>query len=125
MQILLERAAAGRRAVYRCRKKITVSDRISDLLNRRVLAGVRESCILSTMGDQNTGKLNRLLAELGDTRLVSSRWLRAHGYSNSLVARYFGSGWLARKTIMSENPDAERAHYFRDIKVVDTSEERR
>ena len=38
---------------------------------------------------------------------------------------YFGSGWLARKTIMSENPDAERAHYFRDIKVVDTSEERR
>ncbi|WP_176041592.1 type IV toxin-antitoxin system AbiEi family antitoxin domain-containing protein [Burkholderia stabilis] len=47
------------------------------------------------MGDQNTGKLNRLLAELGDTRLVSSRWLRAHGYSNSLVARYVGSGWLA------------------------------
>ena len=25
---------------------------------------------------------------------------------------YFGSGWLARKTIMSENPDAERAHYL-------------
>lgn len=46
------------------------------------------------MSDQNTGKLNRLLAELGDTRLVSSRWLRAHGYSNSLVARYVGSGWL-------------------------------
>ena len=46
------------------------------------------------MGDQNTGKLNRLLAELGDTRLVSSRWLRAHNYSNSLVARYVGSGWL-------------------------------
>lgn len=46
------------------------------------------------MGDQNSGKLNRLLAELGDTRLVSSRWLRAHGYSNSLVARYVGSGWL-------------------------------
>ena len=46
------------------------------------------------MSDQNTGKLNRLLAELEDTRLVSSRWLRAHGYSNSLVARYVGSGWL-------------------------------
>ncbi|MGN6581497.1 MAG: type IV toxin-antitoxin system AbiEi family antitoxin domain-containing protein [Bordetella sp.] len=46
------------------------------------------------MSDQNAGKLNRLLAELGDTRLVSSRWLRAHGYSNSLVARYVGSGWL-------------------------------
>jgi hypothetical protein len=46
------------------------------------------------MGDQNTGKLNLLLAELGDTRLISSRWLRTHGYSNSLVARYVSSGWL-------------------------------
>jgi len=46
------------------------------------------------MSDQNAGKLNHLMAELGDTRLVSSRWLRAHGYSNSLVARYVGSGWL-------------------------------
>lgn len=46
------------------------------------------------MNAQNSGKLNRLLAELGDTRLVSSRWLRAHGYSNSLVARYVGSSWL-------------------------------
>ncbi|MDR7949470.1 type IV toxin-antitoxin system AbiEi family antitoxin domain-containing protein [Achromobacter aegrifaciens] len=46
------------------------------------------------MDARNSGKLNRLLAELGDTRLVSSRWLRAHDYSNSLVARYVGSGWL-------------------------------
>ncbi|MVW78817.1 type IV toxin-antitoxin system AbiEi family antitoxin domain-containing protein [Bordetella sp. 02P26C-1] len=46
------------------------------------------------MSDQNTRKLNSLLAELGDTRLISSRWLRAHGYSNSLVARYVNSGWL-------------------------------
>src|SRR5258708_40103281 len=46
------------------------------------------------MSDQNTGKLNLLLTELGDTRLISSRWLRAHGYSNSLVARYVSSGWL-------------------------------
>lgn len=46
------------------------------------------------MSDQNSGKLNSLLAELGDTRLISSRWLRAHGYSNSLVARYVSSGWL-------------------------------
>ncbi|MDR1968445.1 MAG: type IV toxin-antitoxin system AbiEi family antitoxin [Burkholderiaceae bacterium] len=46
------------------------------------------------MSDQNTGKLNLLLAELSDTRLVSSHWLRAHGYSNSLVARYVRSGWL-------------------------------
>ncbi|OOW67563.1 hypothetical protein Xmlh_16665 [Xanthomonas axonopodis pv. melhusii] len=46
------------------------------------------------MDAQKSGKLNRLLAELGDTRLVSSRWLRAHDYSNSLAARYVGSGWL-------------------------------
>lgn len=46
------------------------------------------------MSDQNKGKLNHLLAEMDDTRLVSSRWLRARGYSNSLVARYVGSGWL-------------------------------
>jgi hypothetical protein len=46
------------------------------------------------MNAQNSGKLNRLLAELSDTRLVSSRWLRAHGYSNSLVARYVDSSWL-------------------------------
>ena len=46
------------------------------------------------MSDQNKGKLNCLLAGLDDTRLVSSRWLRAHDYSNSLVARYVSSGWL-------------------------------
>lgn len=46
------------------------------------------------MGDLNDGKLNRLLAGLSDTELVSSRWLRAHGYSSSLVARYVASGWL-------------------------------
>jgi len=46
------------------------------------------------MDDQNAGKLNQLLAELADTRLISSRWLRARGYSNSLVARYVSSGWL-------------------------------
>jgi hypothetical protein len=62
--------------------------------NRYVLAGVHKICILSTMSDQNKGKLNLLLAELGDLRLVSSRWLRTRGYSNSLVARYVSSGWL-------------------------------
>lgn len=46
------------------------------------------------MSDQNIGKLKRLLIELSDTTLVSSRWLAAHGYSNSLVARYVASGWL-------------------------------
>ncbi|WP_175036578.1 type IV toxin-antitoxin system AbiEi family antitoxin domain-containing protein [Burkholderia contaminans] len=46
------------------------------------------------MSEQNPGKLNLLLGELGDTSLVSSRWLRVHGYSNSLVARYVSSGWL-------------------------------
>lgn len=46
------------------------------------------------MSDQNVGKLNPLLVELNDTRLISSRWLRAHNYSSSLVARYVDSGWL-------------------------------
>lgn len=73
--------AGGRLAVYRCRKKITVSDRFSSHSNRHNLAEVYKTYILSTMGDQNIGKLNRLLAELGDTQLVSSRWLRAHDYS--------------------------------------------
>jgi hypothetical protein len=46
------------------------------------------------MSAQNQHKLNRLLSGLGDVTLVSSRWLRAHGYSNSLVARYVSSDWL-------------------------------
>lgn len=46
------------------------------------------------MGEQNSSKLNRLLQVLGDADLVSARWLRAHGYSTSLVARYVSSGWL-------------------------------
>lgn len=39
-------------------------------------------------------KLNRLLATLGDASLVSSGWLRAHGYPSNLVAKYMASGWL-------------------------------
>lgn len=46
------------------------------------------------MGDLKHQKLNRLLETLGDTTLVSSRWLRAHGYPSNLVARYIASGWL-------------------------------
>ncbi len=46
------------------------------------------------MSEQKASKLNRLLASLGDSDLVSSRWLQAHGYSRSLVARYVTSGWL-------------------------------
>ncbi len=46
------------------------------------------------MDDQNHGKLNHLLETLGDTTLVTSRWLRAHGYPSNLVARYMASGWL-------------------------------
>ncbi len=75
-------------------KMITLGDLFQFLSNSPALAMVYKSVILSTMDAQNSGKLNRLLAELDDTRLVSSRWLRAHGYSNSLVARYVGSGWL-------------------------------
>ena len=75
-------------------EKITLGALFKLLSNLSALAKVCKSVILSTMDAQNSGKLNHLLAELGDTRLVSSRWLRAHGYSNSLVARYVSSGWL-------------------------------
>ena len=54
--------------------------------------------ILVTMGDSKNEKLNRLLETLGDTTLVSSRWLRAHGYPSNLVARYMASGWLQSPT---------------------------
>jgi hypothetical protein len=94
MIVLSERACDARCMVYFYREKITMSDLFYHQPNLQALAGVYKSCILSTMSDQNTGKLNRLLAELGDTHLISSRWLRAHGYSNSLVARYVSSGWL-------------------------------
>lgn len=46
------------------------------------------------MGDSRNEKLNHLLGILGDTTLVSSRWLRAHGYPSNLLARYMASGWL-------------------------------
>lgn len=65
-----------------------------DLLNRLVLVPVYKTAILYSMTEQNSGKLNQLLADLGDTRLVSSAWLRARDYSSSLVRQYLASGWL-------------------------------
>lgn len=87
-------AVGGQRKVCAHGERITLGDLFQFLSNWSALAKVYKSVILSTMDAQTSGKLNRLLAELGDTRLVSSRWLRAQGYSNSLVARYVGSGWL-------------------------------
>lgn len=86
-------------------EKITLSDPLWPLSNWPILAKVYKSVILSTMDAQNSGKLNRLLAELGDTRLVSSRWLRAHGYSNSLVASSLLAltGWGFRASLFA-NP---------------------
>lgn len=46
------------------------------------------------MSNQNESKLNHLLTGLSDTGVVSSRWLKAHGYYSSLLARYVASGWL-------------------------------
>ncbi|MDN3554884.1 type IV toxin-antitoxin system AbiEi family antitoxin domain-containing protein [Halomonas maura] len=46
------------------------------------------------MSEQYTRRINRLMANLDDTSLASSRWLRTHGYSSSLVSRYVASGWL-------------------------------
>jgi hypothetical protein len=50
------------------------------------------------MSESKKSKLNQLLEALGDTTLVSSRWLRAHGYPGNLVARYMASGWLQSPT---------------------------
>lgn len=46
------------------------------------------------MSAQKSEKLNSLLTGLSDRTLVSSRWLKAHGYGSSLVSRYVTSGWL-------------------------------
>ncbi|MGN6482523.1 type IV toxin-antitoxin system AbiEi family antitoxin domain-containing protein [Luteibacter sp.] len=46
------------------------------------------------MSDSNPKKLNSLLIQLGDTQLVSARWLRTHGYPSNLVVRYVAGGWL-------------------------------
>lgn len=70
---------------------------MSDCTSHFINPGLRKVYnvrILVTMNDSRQGKLNRLLETLGDTTLVSSRWLRAHGYPSNLVARYMGSGWL-------------------------------
>jgi len=82
------------RIVYKNSIKVTKSDFYTKLLNCQLLALVYRKRILVTMSDQNESKLNRLLAGLSDTGVVSSRWLRAHGYSSSLVVRYVDSGWL-------------------------------
>ena len=46
------------------------------------------------MSDSKYTKLNSLLGSLGDTTLISSRWLRANGYPSNLLARYIASSWL-------------------------------
>lgn len=94
MMTLTEIASGGRPEVCIYPEKITLDGLFLPPSNLSSLMVVYKSGILITMDAQNSGKLNRLLAELGDTRLVSSRWLRAYDYSNSLVARYVGSGWL-------------------------------
>lgn len=55
---------------------------------------VYENGILRTMSEQSGSKVNQLLQVIGEVGLVSARWLRANGYSTSLVARYVRSGWL-------------------------------
>lgn len=94
MVTLTRIASGGQPGVCIFPEKITMDGLFLNFSNLPSLAIVYKSDILSTMDAQNSRKLNRLLAELGDTRLVSSRWLRTHDYSNSLVARYVGSGWL-------------------------------
>ena len=49
---------------------------------------------MSSVDGQNSSKLNRLLAELGDGWLAPSAWLLARGYSRQLLSQYVASGWL-------------------------------
>ena len=76
-----------------CPPIVTNSDYKPNFINHYLLM-VYETSILITMSESRNEKLNRLLGSLGDTTLVSSRWLRAHGYPSNLVARYMASGWL-------------------------------
>jgi hypothetical protein len=87
-------AEEGRIRVCDGPEKLIQGDLLSFFVNRVGLALVCIRCILVTMSEQKETKINLLLARLGDTELVSSRWLRDHGYSSSLVARYVASGWL-------------------------------
>ncbi len=50
------------------------------------------------MSASRNEKLNQLLENLGDTTLISSGWLRAHGYPSNLVAKYMAGGWLQSPT---------------------------
>lgn len=49
---------------------------------------------LFTVSEHIEKKLNRLLAQLGEGWLVTTRWLTARSYSGSLLSRYVSSGWL-------------------------------
>lgn len=46
------------------------------------------------MSDQIKSKINYLVGMLSEGAVISSRWLRAHGYPGNLVAKYMASGWL-------------------------------
>jgi hypothetical protein len=63
------------------------------------------------MSEQTSSKINRLLRELGDTDIVSARWLRAQGYSTSLVARYVRSGWLVSPARGAYSSPRARLHW--------------
>jgi hypothetical protein len=68
------------------------------------LLKVYQTINMLIMDEQRGQRLNHLLRQLGDTDLASARWLRANGYSGSLLARYVRSGWLvspARGVYMS------------------------
>jgi hypothetical protein len=78
-------------------KLVTESDQKLRLVNC-LLRWVYRIYILVTVSALKTEKLNHLLQTLGDTTLVSSRWLRMHGYPSNLLAKYTASGWLQSPT---------------------------
>jgi hypothetical protein len=48
------------------------------------------------MGEENTGKLNRLQRDLPEGLVVTAAWLMDKGYSPQLCNKYVARGWLER-----------------------------
>jgi hypothetical protein len=53
---------------------------------------------MSNMAGQQTKHLNLLEKQLPEGLVVTSSWLRRHGYSRQLLSHYVQSGWLRQPT---------------------------
>jgi hypothetical protein len=53
---------------------------------------------MSNMAGQQTQHINRLETQLPEGLVVTSPWLRRHGYSRQLLSHYVRAGWLRQPT---------------------------